>query len=170
MIRIKIEGFEKFKAAGKKAGDLKKNLPTEFAKILNKFGLSVQRTASKKYLSGPRPEKLGVVTGNLRSSIRFSPASILGDKISLTIGTDVKYAAIHEFGGKTSPHIIEPKRKQWLRFFIGGKAIFAKKVNHPGSVIPKRPFLNPAFQDNLPGLKQDLSDYLQKSIAGIFNV
>lgn len=30
------------------------------------------------------------------------------------------------------PHIIQPKRKKWLRWASNGSFVFAKKVNHPG--------------------------------------
>lgn len=48
-----------------------------------------------------------------------------------------KYAAIHQFGGKTKPHVIRAKNKKALAF--GG--VLRKSVNHPGSNVPARPFL-----------------------------
>ncbi len=56
---------------------------------------------------------------------------------TVTVGNTMVYAAIHQFGGKTSPHTIVPKHKKALAF--GGNVV--KKVNHPGSKIPARPFL-----------------------------
>lgn len=47
----------------------------------------------------------------------------------VTVGTDRRYAAIHQVGG-----VIRPKGRA-LVFRIGGKTIFAKKVT-----IPPRPF------------------------------
>ena len=52
------------------------------------------------------------------------------------IGSDRKYAAIHQLGGKTAAHKIRPKRKKALAF---GGGVY-KSVNHPGSKIPARPF------------------------------
>lgn len=54
---------------------------------------------------------------------------------------DVKYAAIHEYGGTTSPHDIVPNKAQALAFTIGGKQVFAKVVHHPGSKMPERSFM-----------------------------
>lgn len=71
-------------------------------------------------------------SGRLAGSI--TPSS---DGTSATVGTNVVYAAIHQFGGETKAHVIEPRFKNALAF--GG--IFAKRVNHPGSKIPARPFL-----------------------------
>lgn len=53
------------------------------------------------------------------------------------MGSDRPYAAIHQFGGQTRPHLIHPSRKKALAF--GG--VVVKSVKHPGSKIPARPFL-----------------------------
>lgn len=49
-------------------------------------------------LSRRGPETLGVVTNRLRSSIRASKSLISGDTIRATIGSNVAYAGVHEFG------------------------------------------------------------------------
>jgi hypothetical protein len=46
------------------------------------------------------------------------------------IGTNVDYAEQIEIG--MAPTVIRPKNAKALKFTIGGKTIFAKKVNHPG--------------------------------------
>lgn len=60
---------------------------------------------------------------------------------------DVKYAAIHEYGGRTPPHVIEAKSGAALAFTMGGKQVFFKKVNHPGSVMPERSFMRSSLSD-----------------------
>lgn len=54
------------------------------------------------------------------------------------------YAAIHELGGQTPPHDIVPREKHAL--YWEGAAHPVKKVHHPGSVIPERPFIRPAIE------------------------
>jgi len=114
-----------------------------------------------KYLTGPRPDKLGVVTGLLRSSVKGG-AQLGGGSGIFAIGVlragyfggEVKYAAIHEYGGKTSPHPIEAKNVPRLVFFWKKKGIWMRirKVNHPGSNIPARPYLSTAMADTaMPG-------------------
>jgi phage virion morphogenesis protein len=56
---------------------------------------------------------------------------------SAEVGSNLVYAAIHQFGGTTKPHEIRPKRKKALAF---GGGFFAR-VQHPGSEIPARPYL-----------------------------
>ena len=55
------------------------------------------------------------------------------------VGTNVVYAAIHQFGGETGPRVIRPKNKKAL--FWPGARHPVKSVNHPGSTVPKRSFL-----------------------------
>lgn len=108
--------------------------------LMKKLSIVILNGVTDNFLQGGRPAWLPVarggvpltLTGHLRDSFReFNTADIAG------AGTNVPYAGIHNFGGKTRPHVIRPKNKKALRF--GGR--FAKKVNHPGSKIPKREFL-----------------------------
>jgi len=73
-------------------------------------------------------------TGRLRASIA---RHVAGDAVE--VGTNVVYAGIHQFGGKTPPRTIRPKRKKAL-YWPGAKHPVAA-VRHPGSTIPARPFL-----------------------------
>lgn len=59
------------------------------------------------------------------------------DNDQAVAGTNKAYAAIHQFGGTTRPHVIKPRYKRALAF--GG--VIVRQVNHPGSRIPARPFL-----------------------------
>jgi hypothetical protein len=47
-------------------------------------------------------------------------------------------ARILELGGRTRPHIILPRNGSVLVFMKDGATIFARQVNHPGSVIEPR--------------------------------
>lgn len=51
-----------------------------------------------KRLSRRGKETLGVVTNRLRSSVRPSRAVVTGNKVRSAIGSNVRYAATHEFG------------------------------------------------------------------------
>lgn len=78
-------------------------------------------------------------SGQLAASIE--PGS---DSTSAWVGTNKVYAAIHQFGGQTRPHVILPRNKKALAF--GGRVV--KKVNHPGSKITARPFLSLTPEDD----------------------
>lgn len=102
-----------------------------------------------------RSGRLLQASGRLASSIVPSHGPT-----SATVGTNVVYAAIHQFGGTTKPHVIEPRFKKALAF--GG--IFAKRVNHPGSRIPARPFLVLTDGDERL-IEEAMADYL-RGVAG----
>lgn len=89
---------------------------------------------SKARLSKRGPDTLGVVSGRLRSSLRATKAEESGDGITSEIGSNVKYAAAHEYG--TKPYTIRPKNKKALRFSGRHGPVFAKLINHPG--LPAR--------------------------------
>ncbi len=82
-----------------------------------------------------QPRSAGMIlgdTGMLKSSVQPS-----NSRTEAVVGSNLVYAAIHHFGGKTKAHVIRPKNKRALSF--GG--IVVRQVNHPGSNIPARPFL-----------------------------
>jgi phage gpG-like protein len=82
-------------------------------------------------------------TGALAASVIVDGPRIEGDRVvvSVSAGADLKYAAIQEYGGVTSPHEILPSRAKALAFLAGGREAFAKVVHHPGSHIPAHGYL-----------------------------
>lgn len=83
------------------------------------------------------------LSGTLAKSIRSSSSSEYA-----MVTSDRLYAAIHQLGGRTAPHTIRPRNKKALKTPYG----LFKTVNHPGSVIPARPFL-PFYRDGKPTKK-----------------
>lgn len=126
--------------------------------------LSIKLEAKVKgKVSGP---VLKVRTGALRRSIfhrvEVTDTSVVG---SVASSGDVKYAAIHEFGGVTKPHVIEPVKAKVLAFMVGGKRVFARKVNHPGSRIPERSFLRSSLADMKDEIAVGLKDAIRKGLS-----
>ena len=88
---------------------------------------------------------LNIRTGKLVRSI-FEQVTNSSNEVSGRVySSGLPYAAIQEFGGKTSPHIIEAKNGKALAFNLGGKQVFLKKVNHPGSNIKASRYMGSAF-------------------------
>lgn len=150
---ISIFGRQKVNAAARGMLSAKGRIKVMLRDATNDFGNAAIRSIREDYLTGPRPGKLGVRTGRLRSSIRFKVNEDDGG-LTVKIGTDVPYAAIHEFGGRTKPHEIRPKRKTFLAFQKDGKWVYTRKpINHPGSKIPARPFITPGATAVLPAFQ-----------------
>jgi phage gpG-like protein len=87
-------------------------------------------------------------SGALKDSIA---AEVSGDSadFTATVGSfgDVKYAAIQEYGGRTAAHEILPDKAAALAFLIGGAMHFARRVEHPGSLIPERSYLRSSLDE-----------------------
>lgn len=85
-----------------------------------------------------------VRTGRLRASGKIVYSSTFGFRPKATIVFDVDYAEMVHNG--TRPHRISPKRPGGvLRFRMGGRVVYAKYVNHPGTKA--RPFLDRALRE-----------------------
>ena len=93
--------------------------------------------------------RVQVKTGNTRASIgdRFEDEGLTG----ITYVTSIVGVYL-EFG--TRAHIIRAKKAKALHFFTGGKEVFAKYVNHPGT--KPYPFLRPAFKVASTQLMRDI--------------
>jgi phage gpG-like protein len=140
MISLKVIGAKTVINCFRKAASDSKS---EVLKLFLEASALIERSAKKK-VSGP---VLNARTGRLRRSIH-TRAQGSGFDTVVTVGPSVHYAAIHEFGGKTPPHTIFPKRKPQLSFMVGGQLIHRKRVNHPGSRILARPYMRPSLEEN----------------------
>ncbi|WP_298353972.1 hypothetical protein [Rhodoblastus sp.] len=98
-------------------------------------------------------------SGVLRDSIEVDvePRDAL---IAATIyaNGDAPYAAILEFGGKTSAHEILPDKAKALSFLIDGKQIFAPRIQNPGSTFAARSYLRSALGEQTDDIAQGLQD------------
>lgn len=153
MITVKLVGKQKV------IGQLRAIPPSVYAMLVQKtyvIAVHLQTYIRTQKLSG---QVLNVVTGDLRRSINFNVVQeakkVLGRVFS---SGDVKYAGIHEFGGRTSPHEIVPRKAQALAFMYGGKQVFAKSVKHPGSVMPERSFMRSSFNENQMFIVRELKE------------
>ncbi|WP_328825553.1 HK97 gp10 family phage protein [Tomitella gaofuii] len=79
-----------------------------------------------------------VKTGNLRRMIEPEPVRVQdATRLRGVVAANTEYAAAVHNGSK--PHVIRPRRASVLAFKMGGKQVFAKSVQHPGT--RGRPFL-----------------------------
>lgn len=114
---------------------------TDTTPLAAAIALSLDTVTQDNFDRGGRPTWAGLKAGGAShlyksSNLRRSVLPTHGRDFAM-IGTNVPYAAIHQFGGKTKPHVIRPKNGKALAF----NGLVFKKVNHPGSDIPARPYL-----------------------------
>lgn len=101
-------------------------------------------------------------TRRLFTSIRANKATATSTTVKSAIGSNVKYAAIHEFGGTTRPHVIEAKKGKALKFIKGGQTFLRRRVNHPGSRFTARKFVQTGINDRLADYGQSMSAAIVK--------
>lgn len=129
--------------------------------------------AQKNKLSGPRPEKLGVVTSRLRNSLRRNDATISGTTITGAIGSNVKYAAVHEYGFDGDVQV-----KSFVRH-LARRDVFSikrRKLSAAGiSVVrpftrhmhmPARSFLHSSLNERRVKIGQGLSHAVVRAMEG----
>lgn len=133
---------------------------------MTKSVINVHGRAQQK-LSG---EVLNVDEGFLRGQLQWqvSPDGRLG-----VVGSNLEYAAIQEFGGRTGPHMIEVHDfdsalpisvvASSVRTRGAAGTIFRAVVHHPGATVPARPYLRPALQE----AREDIKGYLIESLRGL---
>ena len=156
-LNINVYGHKEFAQKLKREAS---GLPSVLVLGMRKLMEDVRDTSRDKYLTGPRPKRLGVVSGTLRSTLRVD-AFEQGKKIIGVIGTgkEAPYGQYHE-EGRRGPWIVRAKRARMLSFKVGGQQVYAKNVTHPG--IKARPFLRPAIEDNLENAKDIFTQILSK--------
>jgi len=104
---------------------------------------------------------LNARTGALRNSIQLNEDnqdSAFG--VEIAADGSAPYDAIQEYGGKTAAHEIIPDKAGALAFMFNGKQFFARRVQHPGSLIPERSYMRSALAERSEDIQQALSDTL----------
>ncbi|HEY2363709.1 MAG TPA: hypothetical protein VGK36_21510 [Candidatus Angelobacter sp.] len=109
------------------------------------------QTAVPKYFAGSASKSsssdlLTPRSGNLLNSVLQSiQTKVDGDSLTVSIGSKLPYAHIHEYGG-----------------FAGRKGPFKKRTGHRPYIKP-RPYLRPAIND----LQKALPDLLEQAIQQV---
>ena len=107
---------------------------------------------------------LNTHSGALSDSIAASVTAD-GHGFLASVGSegDIKYAAIQEYGGKTGAHEILPAKGNVLAFVVGDGQRFARRIEHPGSLIPERSYLRSALADMQDEIVSSLADAAAKA-------
>lgn len=121
-----------------------RNLEALPARLIDALGVQLAKSldqvvgiATRDYLSGPRPQRLDVVTTRLRGSIASSVENKAGG-ITGRIGSNVKYAVLHEFGFKGIINVRAHTRI--ARVLKGGIAIDPRRkiLDARGNVVGRK--------------------------------
>jgi phage gpG-like protein len=165
MFDLKLQGAEKVAQALERLS----MSPLQLRRELHNAGRIIQREA----VANVSNRVLHRRTGNLATSVKIDDSELDELTVRVGVGKQAEYGAAHEFGAKTKPHVIEPRFALALRFptALGIKShratrfAFATKINHPGSVIPKRPWLLPAYENNRDKIVETFRAGLERSLT-----
>ena len=111
----------------------------------------------KRNLSG---DVLATRSGALLNSISTDLEDDGSDVTVTAESSGVPYAAILEYGGKTSAHEIVATKAKALSFIVGGEQRFAKVVHHPGATIRAYGYMGGA----LAALKDEIRSGLKDAV------
>jgi len=106
-------------------------------------------------------EVLAVRSGLLRDSVVQETGESGSNVYGRVAVEGVPYAAIHEFGGHTPAHAIAARKVRALHFVAGGKEVFSRRVQHPGSRMPERSYL----RATLAAMEAEIAARLQAAVA-----
>lgn len=132
------------------------------------FGLFSQRGIGKVFgertaVLGRKPR--GANTKQARVIIKRERVVSKGNGIYET-GLLLKgFAALVEAGGRTKPHEIKAAEGGVLAWQGPSGTLFARRVKHPGSQIPRNPFVEDAGRQSEGEFKRQMEIAAQRAIA-----
>ena len=116
-----VEGINKVRFNEPKLDFMLNNPSGTVGRHMRRVGLTIQILAKST---------AGVRTGALRASI-YMKHNRKGKYQYVEVGSPLSYAKDHHEG--TRPHSIMATPGRVMRFNVGGRVVYAKKVNHPGT-------------------------------------
>lgn len=139
---------------------------------VQKLGYALQLRVQSAYLRGPRPTRLGVVTGRLLRSITQTSGDGRSRFVSTPttatfyVGTNVEYAAGWEYGFTRR---VGAGARGGPRTLMG-KALESYIAKHPpgSKAVPARPFLAPALADLRQRITDELTAALKRGAEAAF--
>jgi phage gpG-like protein len=104
----------------------------------NALAASLQARIQDKLSGTVLHARSGALARSITTTIEESSTGVT---VRIAALGDIKYAAIHEYGGVIPPHQIVPNKARALAFLVGGKQIFATRANLPAVTMPERSYL-----------------------------
>jgi hypothetical protein len=134
--------------------------------VLLREKLEIQMIQLQAYIQGQKlsGQVLHQRTGRLKGSVREIPPIIDGARLigAVEAGSDLLfYGKVHEYGSK-GPYAIVPTTKKALRFMLGGKEVFFRRVMHPA--LPERSFMRSSLEELTPQIREAMRQGLQEAL------
>jgi len=128
----------------------------------NGLAAALQARVQQKLAGEVLQSRTGALAANIVATIDDAPQNIA---VRLAIADDVKYAAIHEFGGTIPPHQIVPGKAKALAFVIGGKQVFAARVQMPAVTMPARSYMRSSLDEMAEAIRDELREAVTATVT-----
>lgn len=130
-VKIKIELTDQAKIVLAKLPALPSQMLMAIARTMDEENQLTIANIQANHLTGQGPfppdqHRLGVRTNRLRSSVSSSAPVINGNQVDSSIGSNVVYAAIHEFGGR----INKQARQAKVRLRLDARGALVRQAGH----------------------------------------
>jgi phage gpG-like protein len=126
----------------------------------NTLAAALQERIRQKLAGEALQTRSGALAASIVASIAEEPQGIAVRIAS----TDVKYAAIHEFGGTIPPHQIVPDKAKALAFIVGGKRVFATRVQIPAVTMPERSYMRASLAEMAETIREGLGEGIGEAL------
>jgi phage gpG-like protein len=120
---------------------------------VNVLAAELQAKIQEKLSGDVLNRKSGALAGSIAVVIGDSSAGV---SVRVATSADIKYAAIHEFGGSIPPHEILPDKAKALAFLVGGKQTFAARVLIPTVTVPERSYMRSSLTELADEVRDEL--------------
>lgn len=139
--------------------ELPERLREALAAKASALAAALEAKVQQKLAGGVLNARSGALARSIVTTIEETSSGIA---VSIASNGDVKYAAIHEFGGTIPPHQIVPDKARALAFAVAGKQVFATRVNLPAVTMPERSYL----RSSLAEMAEEIGEGLGEAVAG----
>jgi phage gpG-like protein len=120
----------------------------------NTLAAALQARVQEKLSGTVLHARSGALARSIIATIDEASTSVT---VRITAGGDIKYAAIHEFGGTIPPHQILPDKARALAFLVDGKQAFAARVNLPAVTMPERSYMRSSLGEMADEIGESLT-------------
>ena len=134
--------------------DLPERLRAALLAKANVLAAALEAKVQQKLAGEVLNARSGALARSIVTSIEEDAAGV---SVTVAADGDVKYAAIHEFGGTIPSHEIVPDKAKALAFVVGGKQVFAARVNLPAVTMPERSYLRASLSEMADEIRAGLS-------------
>jgi phage gpG-like protein len=135
--------------------DLPDGVRAELAAKASALAADLQARIRQKLTGGVLKTRSGALASSITATVIDDTADL---SVGISAGGDIEYAAVHEFGGTIPPHQIVPDKARALAFLIGGKHVFAERVDLPAVTMPERSYLRASLAETTAEIREELSE------------